>query len=337
MKTLRKEIFLAILFLLNLSNVFPDSTEDFITKNTKISKTDIRIGERINLIVKIPNLETAKVLWQEMTYSDSSADILTKKEYYKDKLFCIDIDFSFFDPGTYRDFIFTVPISVKGGDVLYLTTNKYTINVKSPLSNEEIENIKNIKDPSKIELRKEKEQAKFNFSFLPYLKIIVIILILLLIGTVIYFLLYRHFRKLKGTDVSERKLPPYEQFLLDISRVQFNLDDDRLEIENKLSDLTEILKELIYREYSLNAPSETTRELVSSLKEINFNDEILLEISRLFREIDMIKFARSDYEFDRMFFYLTSVKSLGEKINNIYKTQTVEKEKKEKTNADIQT
>ena len=308
-----------IIILTGISFLFPDETEDFITKNTKLTKTDIKIGEKINLTVKIPNLENAKVLWEDMTYTDASCDVLSKKEFYKDKLFNIDIEYTFFDAGTYKDFLFTIPISVKGGDVLYLTTNKYTINVASPLTNEEIENIKSILDPSKIELRKEKEQAKFNFVILPYLKVILIILFVILAGLVIYFFLYRKFGKLKGTEASVKKLPPYEQFLADISRIEFGINDSRIETENKLSLLTEILKELIYREYSLNAPSETTRELVTSLKQINFNDEILLEINRLFFEIDMIKFARSEYDYDGLVFFLGAIKSLGERINTIYR------------------
>jgi hypothetical protein len=318
---------------MNINIIFADVTEDFITDNTKLSKTEIRIGEKTNLTVKIPGLENAKVLWQDLTYTDSSADILSKKEYYKDKIFNLEIEFTFFKPGSYKDFLFTVPISVKGGDVLYLTTNKYTITVKSPMTDEEIENIKSMKDPSKIELRKEKEQAKFNFTFLPYVKIILIVVLILLIGLVLYFFLYKKFGRLKGSKVIEKKLPPYENFLANVAMIEFKIDDSRHDTENKLSLLTETLKELLYGEFDLNAPSETTRELVYSLKEINFNDDILLEINRLFLEIDMIKFARSSYDYDRLVFFLTSIKELGGKINNIYR-MTAEKEK---SNDNIQT
>jgi hypothetical protein len=321
-----KKILVLFYLLLSFSFIFSEATGDIIEK---ISKKEIKIGEKINLSLKIPKMKDVKVLWQDMSYSDTSADIISKKDFYKDDYLNLEIVFTFFSAGNYNKFFFTVPISKKDGEMVYLESDKFDINVKSPLTKEELENVKNLNDPSKIELRKEKEQAKFSFRFEPYVIIILIVLGVILIGLILYFVLYKQFMKKKNVKVQKKKLPPYEEFLASAAKVDFDMKEERIVIENKLSFLTEILKELIYNEYSLNAPSETTRELINSLQEINFDSEITVQINKLFQEIDMIKFAKSEYDYDKLVYFLSSIKNLGSNINNIYKAKIELEEKKD--------
>ncbi|OHD14069.1 MAG: hypothetical protein A2086_12090 [Spirochaetes bacterium GWD1_27_9] len=318
--------FLIILFIFTSFLAFSDATDDSIV--SKISRTDIKIGEKINLLIKIPNLKDVKILWEDLSYADSSVDIIDKKDFYKDKYLNIEINFTFFNPGEYKKFYFTIPISQKDGEMMYLTTDYYDISVKSTLTPEELETINKTEDPQKIVLRNEKTITDIPFTFKPYIIPIIIILGCILAGFVIYFIVYKILLKRKGKEVERPKLPPYQQFLSDIAKIDFKNNDARLEIENKLSILTETLKELIYREFDLNAPSETTRELITSLRQIDFNSDLIVAINTIFTEIDMIKFAKAEFQFDRLIFFLNIIKDFGQKVHNYYNEKNPQEVKK---------
>ncbi len=319
---MKNRILFFIVFI-NLSfMVFAESTDDKIVTN--LSKNDVKIGEKILLTIKIPDLKNVKILWEDMTSSDNSVDVISTKDYYKGNSLNFEIEFTFFNAGFYDDFHFTIPVSQEE-EALYLVTDKFDITARGELTAEEIRNLKDIDDPSKIVLRKEKDIASIKFSFAPYLKIIIVIVSILLAGAVVYFILYKFiFKNKKGGSRQTQKLPPYENFLKNVALINFIPQDERVVTENKLSSLTEALKELIYDEYDLNAPSETTKELVRSLRDINFKDDITNEINTLYTEIDLIKFAKAPYDYDRLIMFLNRIKEIGGIINQDFRARNNE-------------
>ncbi len=281
----------------------------------KISKTEIKIGEKINLYITMQNLENVSVLWEDLTSTNNKVDVISKKSSYKNKNLIFEIEFTFFESGEYNNLSFTIPISQPSGQMLYLYSENYNIIVKNPLTNEELDVIRNIKDPSSIEIKKEKDQASFPFYFSFYLKIITAIFLILIAALIIYHFLYKYIMKIRNND-KLKNIPPYQMFLVKLEKLSFKRNDDRKTIELKLSKLTEIFKELIYKEFSLNAPSETTNELIISLKKITFDQNLVLLLNNLLKEIDMIKFAKAPIEFDRLSFYIRSIKEIGNKIHS---------------------
>ena len=319
---MRKRDFIVLFLFINLY-IF---SQEILTE---ISRTSIKIGERITLITKIKDLKECEVLWQDITPSDASVDTLSKKDFFKENYLNLEITFTFFDSGEYIDFFYTIPIKDKNGEMIYLETKKFNISVTGILSEVDKNNIRNINDPSKIELRKEKDQEKFSFKIGFILVIIFIIAVLIIFGLIIYYFLHKYLMRLNPKhNEFVKNLPPYEKFLYDIERVNFSINDERITVEEKLSILSEALKELIKGEFNMNAPSETTKELIINLREINFDNEITNIINRLFNEIDMVKFAKAPYDYDRLLYYYNNIKELGAKINNIYR-EKIEKEKEE--------
>jgi hypothetical protein len=290
---------------------------------SKISKTKIKIGENILLEIKVQNLNNVKILWEEMNTTSMDVEISAKKDYFKNNSLILQIEFSSYTIGIIKDLSFTIPMTTKDGKVLYLTSDKYDITVLNPLTEDEIDKIKNTKDLSKIELKKEKEQAAMPYKIPYYILIILIILGFSLIGCILYFFIYKKMMKEKKSD-EKNKLPPYEEFLANIARIEFNKDDDRLSIELKLSNLTEILKTLIYEEFSFNAKAETTYELIINLKNIKFKNELIADINRILTEIDMIKFAKANVDFEKLNDYIRNISNLGFEIHS-YKVSLLEK------------
>lgn len=300
--------------------------EEFITE------TEIKIGKKINLTIKIPELQDVKVLWQDITISHTEAELISKKDSYKKNILNLDIIFTFFEKGNFDDFNFTIPISTSDGEMLYLETNKYNIFVESPLTDEEIENLKNIKDTSMIELKKEKPQAKISFILTPFVKIILFILIIAFIAMILYYFVYKKIMK-KRIDEKEKKIPPFEKFMMELARVLFEVNDDRDIIEKKLSLLTEILKELIYNEFSFNAPAETTKELILSLKQSDFDQDLVGSLDNNLTQIDLIKFAKAPADFNKLKEYVDIVKQLGIDLHEYKKYLITEKENNENLQA----
>ena len=303
-----KKIYFSFIFILIINNLYSIGKE-------KISKTDIKIGEQINLTIILQDLENVNILWEDMNSTNNNVETISKKNYYKNKNLFIEIVFTFFESGEYNDFSFTIPINQTNGEMLYLYSEKYNIKVNNPLTKEELDTINNIKDPTSIELKKEKEQAKFPFYFSFYIKIIIFIIIILIFALISYYYLYKYIMNKKSKEKYEN-IPPYQMFLAKLEMILFEKNDDRKTIEKKLSELTEIFKELIFRELSLNAPSETTKELIISLKKANLDPDITNEINMLLDEIDMVKFAKAPTNFNKLLHYLKSIKEFGGKIYN---------------------
>ncbi len=291
---------------------------------SKISSDNIKIGEKILLQIKIQNMKKVKVLWEEMNATSNDVEISSKKDEISNNCLNLEIEFTFFESGVYKDFSFTIPISTSDGKILYLTSDKYQISVKNPLTDEEIKNIKNTKDPTKIKLKKEKNQANMPFVFSFYLIILLIITVLFFIGAFLYFFIYKKMMK-ERKNPEKNKLPPYEEFLAEMVKINFDRDDERKIVEKKLSGLTEILKKLIYNEFSLNAPSETTYELTLTLRKKKFENDLIAKISKTFNEIDMIKFAKAEADYDRIMDYVRIIGDMGKDIH-FYSISLSEKE-----------
>ena len=319
-------LYLIIYNLFLISTLFSNDDDNNIFGISKISKTYIKIGEKINLKIKIKNQNNAKlsideinkranILWEEIKVTDNKAEIYSTKDYHKDKYLILEINFTFFTSGEYNDFNFKIPMDNSSGKIIYINSENYKITVENPLTQQEILNLKTIKDPTKIELKKEKEQARIPFKYSFYILFFLFIIILVILGIFIYYFLIKFLKKkLKGEDIN--KIPPYQKFLIAISKIYFDEKDDRKTIEKKLSLLTEVLKELIYEDFSFNAPCETTRELIQSLRNNHIENTIILSINSLFNEIDMVKFAKAEINLDKLKYYIESIKDIGNNIHN---------------------
>lgn len=207
-----KELPIVIINLFLIFSLYPRSNEYNVKSSVTVSKSNILIGEKITMTVKVNDLNNVKVYWEELKSSYDNIEIYSKLDYYKNKILQMDIVFTFFEADKYDDLFFSIPIRTEEGDMLYIETPKININVKSPLSKEELENIKNISDPSNIALKKEKSQAKMPFYFSFYIKVLLILLFVLLLALISYYFFYKYFIKGKfGANLG--KLSAYENSL----------------------------------------------------------------------------------------------------------------------------
>jgi len=309
-------IFLAFIFMINL---YPAKKTGLPDYDVILSKNKIKIGEKTTLLIKVYDIENVRVLWEEMSVSIPNISFIKKLDYYKSKVFCLELIFTVFEGGEYSDLFFEIPIlKNEDGSIIYIKTRKLILNVESPLSEKEIETIKNISDPSSIEIKKEKGAADLPFFFSFYLKIILIVLFLAALALLGYHFFYKHI--IKGKFGKNIILSPYEKFLFRMEKIHFTENESRASVDKKLSELSEAFKELVYNDFKLNALSETTKELLISLRTFSVNEEIVHKVSALFNDMDLVKFAKAPVSINKLDIFYSSLKDIGSEIHG-YKNE----------------
>ncbi|MFT4698831.1 MAG: hypothetical protein ACI9SJ_001989 [Flavobacteriaceae bacterium] len=121
-----------------------------------------------------------------------------------------------------------------------------------------------------------------------------IVPILLIIAGIVYFL----FRRKKRKEEREKELPPYEEALVALQK----LDSSHLLEEDKskeyYSSLTEIIKRYLDHEVDDKALESTSNELIERLElhrdsgNFDFDSETISKLDKIFKRADLIKFAK---------------------------------------------
>ena len=111
------------------------------------------------------------------------------------------------------------------------------------------------------------------------------------------------FRRKKRRDAAEKQLPPYEEAIVALKK----LDNTQLLKENKskeyYSSLTEIVKRYLDREVDESALESTSDELITRLMmhkdagNFDFDRETIRKLDQIFKRADLVKFARMKQEY----------------------------------------
>lgn len=133
------------------------------------------------------------------------------------------------------------------------------------------------------------ESPPFNFINL---------LLWLLPLALIAILVYVFFRRKKKREEAEKQLPPYEEAMVALKK----LDDSTLLKEHRskefYSQLTEIVKRYLDREVDDAALESTSDELIGRLQlhkdagHFNFDSETIRKLDSVFKRADLVKFAK---------------------------------------------
>ena len=121
---------------------------------------------------------------------------------------------------------------------------------------------------------------------------------LILIIAIAFYL----FRRKKRRDAAEKQLPPYEEAIVALKK----LDNTQLLRDNKSKEyytsLTEIVKRYLDREVDDAAMESTSEELISRLMmhkdagNFDFDNETIRKLDQIFKRADLVKFAKMNQE-----------------------------------------
>lgn len=327
---MKKKYFLITAVLCMLSSFFTEknmfcafaeekkSIDDF-----SLNKTEIKLGEKINFQFSIAangKAEKYEILTEEFTVTNPFEILSVNYKKRSDNATLVSGEITSFTSGNLKDIQMSVPVSFSDGTVTIFSTENQTFTVAPVFTKEEEEALKKVEDPSTIELRSPLPQEKFRLYFEDWLLLIIIIVILAIAAVLIYQRIIKKFHSKtsdnqKGGDPLD-KLGAYEKFLFMMEN-NCEYSADRKETEIKLSGMSSALKELIMHtfEATSNAKSETTRELLYSMRHENIDDVLISNIGAVFNSMDMVKFAKAGIDQNAFNDYVKNIREFGSKIN----------------------
>jgi len=267
-----------ILFFLLLTSMFAYAQKVSVETDT----TNIRIGEQF--VFKILIKDTANVILPNKLENLTGLEVVKdiKTDTFKNSLIKKYL-MTGFDSGSF--FIPSQQIFIKNRAYLSdsLLINVATIAVDT--SKQKMFPIKSIQTEPLI-----------YDDFKPY--IVWVILALSLIGILVYYLITR-----KKPEVDEKEtvliIPHFEEALQKLQELDNKLLWQNNEIKKYYSELTEIVRVFIEKELEIPALEITTQELVALLSEYdksknyNLTKETIQKLNTLFKEADLVKFAKS--------------------------------------------
>lgn len=267
-----------LLLLLSLS--FASFSQEV---KVKVDTTNIRIGEQF--LYEIFINDTANVILPEKLENLKNLEILEDRKIDTVKNNMIkQYLMTGFDSGAY--YIPSQQIFIRNRAYL---TDSILINVATVA----VDTLKQKMFPIKAI---QKEPYVWD-DFVPYL-IWVILTLLLILGITYYFT-----QRKKKQQITEEEiiaaLPPYEEAIERLQKLDQKLLWQNNEIKKYYSELTEIVRAYIEKELKVPALESTTDELVEMLSDFNNADtidtstETIKKLKKLLSEADLVKFAKS--------------------------------------------
>jgi hypothetical protein len=145
---------------------------------------------------------------------------------------------------------------------------------------------------------------------------------LLLLGALLWFLL----KKMKQKRLPETApwLPPEIELEMRIRELRQKNLPQLGEFRQFFISLSDMIKHFIERAYEFNAADFTTVETVEQLKNSETDGEILVHMETLFRQADLVKFARQVPEKETVDVVFQMIAALIEKHKNRRETAIAE-------------
>ena len=251
-----------------------------------VDTTNIRIGEEIKYTVEVVADSTDLVLFPE----GQSFLPLEMIESYK-------VDTTF-EQAKYR--------LIKKYGLTQFDSGSYTIPPQKIVINERVFSTDTIKievadvpvDTTKQKMYEIKPFIEVGSSPFNFLKLLYWLVPLLLIVGVGWYL----FRRKKQREAREEQLPPYEEALASLQKLDAsNLLKSRRS-KDYYSQLTEIVKRYLDREIDDTALESTTDELIERLQlhkdagHFEFDSETIAKLNSILKRADLVKFAKMEID-----------------------------------------
>jgi hypothetical protein len=253
---------------------------------SEVDTTNIRIGEEIKYLVEVMADTTDLVLFPE----GQSFLPLEMIESYK-------VDTTF-EQAKYR--------LIKRYGLTQFDSGAYTIPPQKIVINDKVFSTDSIKievadvpvDTTKQKMFEIKPAIEVGSSPFNFLKLLYWLVPLALLAALAWYL----FRRKKQREAREEQLPPYEEALASLQKLDAsNLLKSRRS-KDYYSQLTEIVKRYLDREIDDTALESTTDELIERLQlhkdagNFEFDTETIAKLNAILKRADLVKFAKLEIE-----------------------------------------
>ncbi len=253
--------------------------------NSKIDTNEVLIGDQIKLTLSVSSKKITKIQFPDLTNNLKGLELIEKSKIdtlKSDTLFKLSAQYiiTSFDSGQYQipslsftslnDFkketLYTEPI--------YLTFHTLEVDTTKE--------IKDIKPPLEIGA--------------DWIQILIYLLIAIIILTIAYFV-YRYYLKKKSTQPNKHKqwdesILPHTEALNRLKELETKKLWQSGFYKEYFTELTDILRTYMERQFKIDALEMTSSEIIISLKTKRLSDEIIEKMKYLFENADLSKFAK---------------------------------------------
>lgn len=281
----RKAIYTAVLIgLLSLS-----AAAQKATVKATLEPTEIKIGQQAKLTLEANHDDRTALIWPAITETispkielvkqgkiDTSFSEDKKNIRYKQELFITS-----FDSGT-----FSVPpfpfMYFSGTDTIIIYTDSLLLS-SSTLPVDTLQGFRDITNPLEVP-----------FSIWELSPYVLIALVIAATGLGLYFWIQR----IKKRKPEEKPVPVIiEPAHVIAFRELAALKEKRLwqqgQIKNYYIELTDIIRRYLHRRFAIDATEMTTDEILHALRLTDSSSESMLNVTRLLRLADLVKFAKA--------------------------------------------
>jgi len=250
---------------------------------SEIDTTTIKVGEQINYKIEINSDTIVDIQWGEKKFSlpfeiieEFETDTI-KEETVK---FVKNFSITSFEPGSFM--LKSPKISVDNILQYSDSTLIEVLNVKVDTVSKKFFDIKNI-----LEVKKNNDGW-----WKIYLALIAIFVFL--------YLGYKLYHKILNSNKEEEKLPiPIEKAIIALKLLESKDLKEQLDYKEYYSKLTDIVKNYLDEDISLDALESTTDELINKLEllkdsgKLSLNQETIEKFKSVLKTADLVKFAKS--------------------------------------------
>ncbi|MFH1052505.1 MAG: BatD family protein [bacterium] len=277
-------MFKKIFFLITVFLFSVDGFSQIPEIKVSVDTNNVLIGDQIKLLLQVNNRTKTNIIWPVVgdtlghfeVVSRNKLDTLSKENRFTLKQ---TIVITCFDEGTYAipSFTFGVvndrdSVDTLITELLYLKFN--TVEVDTTLD------IKDIKGPLDVPI-----------DWTEYIIYFIILLVVLALA----FLGYKYWKKRKqklpdlGYDPS---IPPYVLALEALKQLESEKLWQGGYVKKYYIRLTDIIRIYIERQFKIKAMEMVTPEIISSLRNYGFEENLIIDMTELFTLADFVKFAK---------------------------------------------
>lgn len=250
----------------------------------EVDTTTIKVGEQINYKIQINSDTIVDIQWGESPFTrpfeiieEFETDTIKGETIKFEKNFSI----TSFEPGTFllKSPKISIDNMLNYSDSILIEV----LNVRVDTVSKKFFDIKNI-----IEVKRNNDGW-----WKIYLALIVILIFL--------FLGYKLYQKILNSNEEEEKLPiPIEKAIIALKLLESKDLKEQLDYKDYYSKLTDIVKNYLEEDISLDALESTTDELINKLEllkdsgKLTLNQETIEKFKSVLKTADLVKFAKSN-------------------------------------------
>lgn len=283
---------LFVLLFLVAANVYAQQQS---SAKASLSANSIEIGQQISLTLELQtNAGATPIVWATLPDTLTNIEVIEVGKIdtvkHPNRITYIQkLTISSFEPGNViiPSLFFVVNYNAQPDTLATtaLSLQVSTVPVDTTKPFKEIKDIAEVEEPSMFS--QVIEHIKSNKALY--------IALVLLIGIAVFVFLY--FRKNKGLNAPASKLPPEkphekaQRLLKELHAAQLWQQD---RIKEYYSTLSDIIRNYLEERYQVNAPEQTTDELLALAKTNRDVKKVRSELKRILRTADLVKFAKAN-------------------------------------------